>query len=147
VKIFFATAALLNYVIYVLDAINAFGQAGELFEMVYMDIDQQYRDWYLTRKGKKIPQGWVLPVKGSIQGHPDSGEVWQTRINEVIEAYGFQSTTHEPCLYRGTFKGHDLIICRQVDDMLMAGKDDNIVQAFAHELSTKLKNYVWKRAF
>jgi hypothetical protein len=139
VKIFFATAALLNYIIYDLDAINAFGQAGELYQMVYMDIDQQYRDWYLNRKGKTIPNGWVLPVKGSIQGHPDSGEVWQSRINDVINSYGFQSTTHEPCLYRGSFKGHDMMICRQVDDMLLAGKDDEIVQQFARELSTKLK--------
>jgi Reverse transcriptase (RNA-dependent DNA polymerase). len=89
----------MNYVIYDLDAINAFGQAGELFQLVYLDIDQKYRDWYLARKGKSIPKGWVLPVRGSIQGHPDSGEVWQNKINEVINSYGFTSTTHEPCLY------------------------------------------------
>jgi Reverse transcriptase (RNA-dependent DNA polymerase). len=75
----------------------------------------------------------------SIQGHLNSGKVWQAKINEVIDAYGFQSTTHEPCLYRGKFKGYDLIICCQVDDMLMAGKDVAIVQEFANELSTKLK--------
>jgi Reverse transcriptase (RNA-dependent DNA polymerase). len=140
VKIFFATAAILNYVIYDLDAINAFGQAGELFEMVYMEVDKQYKDWYMARKKRSIPDGWVLPVKGSIQGHPDSGEVWQSRINEVIHSYGFRSTTHEPCLYCGEFKGHDMLICRQVDDMLMAGDDAKIIQEFAQEIAKHLKD-------
>jgi hypothetical protein len=39
VKIFFALSALLNYVIYDLDAVNAFGQAGKLFEPIYLEID------------------------------------------------------------------------------------------------------------
>jgi hypothetical protein len=131
--------ALLNYVIYDLDAINAFGQAGELFQLVYLEVDQQFCNWYFSRKGKSIPNGWVLPVKGSIQGHPDSGEVWQSKINDVINSYGFTSTTHEPCLYRGTFKGEDILLCRQVDDMLIAGSVSGIVKAFAKELSQKLK--------
>jgi len=141
VKLFFALAALLNYVIYDLDVINAFGQAGESFQLVYLEIDQQYRDWFHARKGKTIPEGWVLPVKGSIQGHPDSGEVWQLKINDVINSYGFTSTaTHEPCLYRGTFMNEDILLCRQqVDDMLIAGKNTVIVTAFAKELSNKLK--------
>jgi hypothetical protein len=58
VKIFFATAALMNYVIYDLDAINAFGQAGELFQLVHMEIDNQYRDWYLARKKEDDPR-WL----------------------------------------------------------------------------------------
>ena len=125
--------------IYDLDAINAFGQAGALFQLVHLEIDQQYHEWYFARKGKTIPTGWVLPVKGSIQGHPDSGEICQSKINEVIDSYGFQSTSmHEPCLYQGSFKGHDIIILQQVDDMLMAGKEDQSVKEFTAELSTKL---------
>jgi hypothetical protein len=84
VKIFFALSALLNYVIYDLDAVNAFGQAGKLFDSIYLEVDSQYKDWYLAWKGRTIPDGWVLPVLGSLQGHPDSGEVWQNKINEVI---------------------------------------------------------------
>jgi Reverse transcriptase (RNA-dependent DNA polymerase). len=99
VKIFFALSALLNYVIYDLDAVNTFGQAGKLLQSVYLEIDQQYKDWYLIQKKKNVPDGWVLPVNGSLQGHPDSGEVWQNKIDAVISSYGFTSTTHESCLY------------------------------------------------
>jgi len=75
-KIFISLVALLNYVILDLDAINAYGQAaGSLYDIIYLEIDQQYRDWYKAQKEKDIPIGWVLPVKGSLQGHPDSGEV------------------------------------------------------------------------
>jgi len=138
-KIFISIAALRNYVILDLDAVNAFGQAGSLYDIIYLEIDQQYRDWYKSRKGKDIPVGWVLPVNGSLQGHPDSGEVWQTKANEVLASYKFQTTTHEPCLYRGMFKGKEILICRQVDDMLIAGEDMNIVRQFAEEISKHLK--------
>jgi hypothetical protein len=39
-KIFFGLSALLNFIIIDLDAINAFGQAGKLFEIIHLDIDQ-----------------------------------------------------------------------------------------------------------
>jgi hypothetical protein len=138
-KIFISLVALLNYVILDLDAVNAFGQAGSLYDIIYLEIDQQYRDWYKARKGKDILIGWVLPVKGSLQGHPDSGEIWQTRVNEVLASYKFQTTTHEPCLYRGSFKKKQILICRQVDDMLIAGEDMCIVREFAEEISKHLK--------
>jgi hypothetical protein len=138
-KIFFATCALENYVILDLDAVNAFGQAGTLYDIIYLEIDQQYRDWYKMRHGLDIPIGHVLPVRGSLQGHPDSGEIWQTRVNTVLEKYHFTTTTHEPCLYRGTFNNKPILICRQVDDMLIAGEDIPSAQAFAKELSKHLK--------
>mmetsp|Transcript_17200 Transcript_17200/g.32564 ORF Transcript_17200/g.32564 Transcript_17200/m.32564 type:complete len:440 (-) Transcript_17200:408-1727(-) len=137
-KLFVSLVALMNFVMLDLDAVNAFGQAGTLYEIVHLEIDQQYRDWYKARKGKDIPQGWVLPVKGSLQGHPDAGEIWQTKVNEVLQRYNFSSTTHEPCLYRGIYKEKLILICRQVDDMLIAGEDINLVRTFAHELSTHL---------
>ena len=76
----------------------------------------------------------MLPLSGSLQGHPDSGEVWQAKINEVIMSYGFFSTTHEPCLHQGIYKGQDiLVLCCQVNDMLMSGKDEKIEREFAVE--------------
>ena len=37
---------------------------------------------------------------------------------------GFRSTTHETCIYRGQWKGQDVIICRQVDDFMVAVPSD-----------------------
>jgi hypothetical protein len=80
----------------------------------------------------------VLTVKGSLQGHPDSGEIWQTKVNEVLDQHKFTTTTHEPCLYHGLFKDKQILICRQVDDMLIAGEDISIVREFALEISKHL---------
>lgn len=137
-KIFFATCALENYIIYDLDAVNAFGQAGSLFHIVYIDIDIQYREWYKYRHGKDIPEGYVLPVNGSLQGHPDTGEIWQTKVNGILDSYNFTTTTHEPCLYRGTFHGETILLCRQVDDMLIAGKNVETIKKFVKEIGKNL---------
>jgi hypothetical protein len=47
-KIFFATCVLLNFIIMDLDAVNAFGQAGALYQLVYLEIDMQYKTWYIV---------------------------------------------------------------------------------------------------
>ncbi|KAI2504156.1 hypothetical protein MHU86_10270 [Fragilaria crotonensis] len=59
----------------------------------------------------------VLPVQHALQGHPESGALWEKFVNSVIARHGFTSTTHERSLYQGTYKGHRMLICRQVDDM------------------------------
>jgi hypothetical protein len=60
-------------------------------------------------------------------------------VNDVLEKYHFESTTHKPCLYKGTFKGKQILICRQVDDMLLAGEDVLIIREFATEISKHIK--------
>jgi Reverse transcriptase (RNA-dependent DNA polymerase). len=94
--------------------------------------------WYKHRYAFDIPTDYVLPVKGSLQGHPDSGEIWQTKVNSILESYNFTTTTHEPCLYRGTFKGELLLLCRQVDDMLIAGKNSDTIKLFVQEIASQL---------
>lgn len=81
-----------------------------------------------------------------MQGHPDSGEIWQVKVNQVLDDYKFTSTTHEPCLYRGYFCQKLILVCRQVDDMLLAGEDMPTLQAFAADLSDKLKITFGKKA-
>jgi hypothetical protein len=51
-KLFIALVALLNYVIVDLDAINASGQAGSLYDVIYLEIDQQSGTGTNLQKGK-----------------------------------------------------------------------------------------------
>jgi hypothetical protein len=37
------------------------------------------------------------------------------------------------------YDGYDMLICRQVDDMLLAGTDAYVVKEFAKDISSKLK--------
>jgi hypothetical protein len=85
-----------------------------------------------------IPPGYVVPILCPLQGHPDAGEVWQTKVNSVLLSFGLTPTTHEPCLYRGTYKGRDILLCRQVDDMLIAGKEQAMLRDFASAIGKQL---------
>lgn len=137
-KLFMALSALLGYYIFDLDAVNAYAQGGKPYDDCYLIVDEPFRDWYRLRFGKTIPPGYVVPILCPLQGHPDAGEVWQTHVNSVLLSFGFKSTTHEPCLYRGTFRGHDILLCRQVDDMLIAGSNQSVLRAFATEIGKHL---------
>ena len=65
----------------------------------------------------------VLPVQHALQGHPESGALWEKFVNSVIARHGFKSTTHERSLYQGVYKGHRMLICRQVDDLAIGCVD------------------------
>ena len=70
----------------------------------------------------------VLPVQHALQGHPESGALWEKFVNAVIARHGFKSTTHERSLYQGTYKGHRMLICRQVDDLAIGCVDINAIK-------------------
>jgi len=137
-KLYIALYALLGYYVYDLDAVNAYAQGGKPYDDCYLIVDEQYREWYKLRFGHVIPQGHVVPILCPLQGHPDAGEVWQSKVNSVLHSFGFTSTTHEPCLYRGKFRDHDILLCRQVDDMLIAGSHKDVLCAFASALGEQL---------
>jgi Reverse transcriptase (RNA-dependent DNA polymerase). len=137
-KLFIALSALLGYYIYDLDAVNAYAQGGRPYDDCYLIVDDAFREWYKIHLGVTIPPGHVVPILTPWQGHPDAGEVWQTKVNSVLQRFEFKSTTHEPCLYRGKYKGHDILLCRQVDDMLIAGANRNVLRSFAEEIGKHL---------
>jgi len=46
-----------------------------------------------------------IPVLMAIQGHPESGRIWEEHINSILFSpeLGFQPTTRSRCFYRSTF--------------------------------------------
>jgi len=137
-KLFIALSALLGYYIYDLDAVNAYAQGGKPYDDCYLIMDDQFRDWYQMCFGTIIPHGHVVPVLCPLQGHPDAGKVWQSKVNTVLHSFRFASTTHKPCLYHGSFQSHNILLCHQVDDMLIAGSDMSILCAFAEAIGQRL---------
>ena len=59
----------------------------------------------------------VLTVQHALQGHPESGALWEGFVNKVLARHGFTSTTQERSLYNGTYNGSKMLISRQVDDL------------------------------
>ncbi|KAI2505530.1 hypothetical protein MHU86_8866 [Fragilaria crotonensis] len=116
-RMFFALCAYEGYVALKVDATNAYANSPPPGQPTFVYIDDQYADWYEARYGTKLSRDMVLPVQHALQGHPESGALWEGFVNKVIARHGFKSTTHERSIYHGVYKGHRMLICRQVDDL------------------------------
>jgi hypothetical protein len=55
------------------DPANAFAEAPPPVEPFYMKIDSQFQEWWTKCLGRPpIPDGYVLPVQHTLQGHPEA---------------------------------------------------------------------------
>jgi hypothetical protein len=96
------------------------------------------QDWYFRKFGVMLDRkDDVLPLHKALQGHPEAGVLWENMITDIlINQMGFKSTTQEPNLYRGKIDGDDLLVCRQVDDFAVAGRDDAHAKMFIEAIRT-----------
>jgi hypothetical protein len=46
-----------------------------------------------------------------------------------------QATTHEPCLYSGTYDGNKILFLRQVDDFAIVCEDEKIAKSMINEIN------------
>ncbi|KAG7369162.1 hypothetical protein IV203_031905 [Nitzschia inconspicua] len=73
----------------------------------------------------------VLPVLHALQGHPESGRLWETYINTILSLpeWSFKSTTHDRTIYSGVFEGEPFLLLRQVDDVALACRRESTAKA------------------
>jgi hypothetical protein len=116
-RMFFALCAHEGYTCIKVDATNAYANSPPPAQPTFVYIDEQYADWHMTQHGKPLSRDLVLPVQHALQGHPESGALWERFVNKVLSRHGFVSTTHERSLYKGVFDGFRMLISRQVDDL------------------------------
>lgn len=91
-----------------------------------MYVDPQFAAWWIHCGHPPIPRGHVIPVLKNLQGHPEAPRQWALHIDSILRLLGFRPTTHAPCLYRGNFRGIDVLFLRQVDDFAIATSDEHI---------------------
>jgi hypothetical protein len=127
-RLYFSLCAFEGFTSLMVDATNAYANSPPPNQPTFVVIDAQYANWYLRRHGRVVPKDMVLPVQHALQGHPESGALWEKFVNAVIARHGFKSTTHERSLYQGTYKGHRMLICRQVDDLAIGCVDINAIK-------------------
>ena len=142
-RIFWAATAINNYVTIGADASNAFAEAPAPKAPLFVTIDQPYRDWYSNKYPDKppIPKGYVLPVNGALQGHPESARLWALLIDKVIQDLNLKPCTHEPCLYHthdynGT--GKTVLFLRQVDDFAISCQDKELAMDVIAKINAKM---------
>jgi Reverse transcriptase (RNA-dependent DNA polymerase)/GAG-pre-integrase domain len=127
-RLFFALCAHEGYISIKVDATNAYANSPPPEQPTFVYIDDQYADWYFARFGVRVSRDMVLPVQHALQGHPESGALWEKFVNSVIFRHGFTATVHERSLYQGVYKGHRMLICRQVDDLAIGCADPAAVR-------------------
>jgi hypothetical protein len=61
-------------------------------------------EWYLERFGVQLDRNMVLPVLYALQGHPESGNLWEDYINKILplSELHFQSTMDDRTIVRST---------------------------------------------
>lgn len=138
-RIFFALCAKENLPIFKADATNAYATAPPPEHPTFVKIDDQYADWYKARYGIDLDRRKVLPVRHALQGHPESGNLFERHISKIISKYGFKNTTQERNIYRGTYQGHLMLMCRQVDDFAIGCKDAAAVSSLINSVCTQDK--------
>jgi hypothetical protein len=142
--LFLSLAANLNLKIYGGDAKDAYGHSPGPEIPTYMTIDDAYAEWYEHKFGKPINRKMVLPVRKALQGHPESGRLWEQHISGILTKIGFTSTTHDKTIYRKEYKGPDgkssmIYMLRQVDDFALACEEESVAKDIFDKIGRALQ--------
>jgi hypothetical protein len=121
------------------DVSNAFGEAPPPKQGFFIRPDKPFRDWFLSRYGKHIPEGWVVPVLAAMQGHPESPRLWEKHCDSILKKIGLFPTVHEPCLYSGRIEQDKVYFKRQVDDFAIACKEERIATIIYDAIDEELQ--------
>ena len=120
-RIFWATCALRNKLVFGSDMSNAFAEAPAPKAPLYLKVDVAYKNWWFNKTGQTLEGDYYVKVQHAIQGHPESPRLWQLFIDDILMKIGFQATRHEPCIYRlpESVFGEEVLLLRQVDDFAL----------------------------
>jgi hypothetical protein len=96
-RLFFALAAANTMKVYGGDATDAFAHSPPPDTPTFVHVDEAYAEWYEDRFGTVLGRHLVLPVPYALQGHPESGRLWEATINAIIShpTLAFKSTTRD----------------------------------------------------
>jgi hypothetical protein len=140
-RMFFALSAELGYRVYGGDAKDAYAHSPPPDRPTFCEIDDAYAEWYEYRFGVALDRSLVLPVQHALQGHPESGRLWERHINSILKAteFNFRSTTHDRSIYRGDFDGTPILLLRQVDDFALAVPHEQMAKTVFDRIGTLLQ--------
>ena len=83
----------------------------------------------------------VLPVQHALQGHPESGRLWESHINSILQSapFHFKSTTHDRNIYTATIEDEQVLLLKQVDDFALACSNEGLAQRLYERLGKSLQ--------
>ena len=138
-RLFWATAAIKNKLVFGSDAVNAFAEAPPPKSPLFLKVDAVYRNWYYNKTQTNLPENSYVRVLQAIQGHPESPRLWNIHIDSILLKIGFTPTTHEPCIYIKFTPTETIYLLRQVDDFAIACDDKKTATFYWDEMDKHLK--------
>ena len=141
-RLFCALTASLNYTIFAGDTQDAYAHSPGPPVPTFLSINDIFADWYLKKYGVTLDRSMVVPVRRALQGHPESGRLWEAHINGILTSpeLGFRSTTHERNIYIShKFGPQPILLCRQVDDFAVACPDPSVAEQIFTTIGHKLR--------
>ena len=128
VRALIALAAKKKLHLHQLDVATAFLN-GELKEEIYMKQPEGF-----AFKGK---EHLVCKLKKSIYGLKQSPRCWNEALDNHLKKMGFKQSNYDPCIYMLNSGGEIVVIAVYVDDIIIAGKTEEIVQQYIKKIAEK----------
>jgi hypothetical protein len=139
-RIFYGLAAVENLLVFGSDVSNAFGEASPPKQGFYILPDKAFRGWWSSKGRDPIPDNAVIPVLAAMQGHPESGRLWEKHIDKILRRdLQLRPTVHEPCLYSSTIDLQRVLFKCQVNDFAPAVAEAWIATKVFDLLDSKLR--------
>ena len=84
--------------------------------------------------GMKLLRGKVMRVRRSLYGLKQSPRTWWSKFTATLVNWGWRVCDFDPCVFINNTTG--LILCLWVDDILIFGKEESVIEAFKEKLAT-----------
>jgi hypothetical protein len=128
-----------NMLVYDADISNAFAEAPPPKQGFFIYPDQAFHNWWVNKKGKPpIPNGHVIPILGTMQGHPQSPCLWKKHIDQILQDIGLTPTICEPCIYSGLILGKWVLFMWQVSNFAISAPSQRIANHLLNLIDDKL---------
>ena len=102
---------------------------GELKEEIYM----KQLDGFAVKGNKHL----VCKLKNSIYGLKQSSRCWNEALDKHLKKMGFKQSSYDLCIYVLNSGGEIVIIVVYVNDIIIAGKTEEIFQQYIKEITEK----------
>ena len=83
----------------------------------------------------------VLTLLRALQGHTESGRLWQSLINQILKRMGFTTTTHDRNMYLDIYKytGDTIYLLIKVDDFALACSNESFTNDIYDQIGDALQ--------
>lgn len=126
VRTLLAVAAARSWILHQMDVHNAFLH-GDLDEEVYMQLPPGFS----CEDSKK-----VCKLQKSLYGLRQAPRNWFAKLAAALKDYGFQQSRADYSLFTYHSGGVILSVLVYVDDLIIAGSDEDVIERFKRYLST-----------